>query len=263
MCLAVQRSTLAAALALALLGTSGGAATAAVVQRGALRVGVDAGISPRKLPRVGAAPVSVAIGLHVATTDSSLLPQLRHLRIEVNRAGRLETAGLPTCRYRQIQPATSDQALAACGPALVGRGHLTADVVLPYLAPLPSSGQVLAFNARYRGHRAILAHVFGTHPFPTSYTLAFAISRGRGRFGTALTAPLSRAVKDWGFLTSLSLKLGRTYRYRGATRSYLSAGCPAPAGFPTAAFPVARASLGFAGEPPLSSTVNGQCWVRR
>jgi hypothetical protein len=239
-----------------------GPVAATVIQRGDVRVDLHAGVSPRKLPRTGAVPVSIAIGVHVTTADGSLPPQLRQLRIEVNRAGRLRSAGLPVCRYRQVQPTSSAGALAACGAALVGRGRLTADVVVPGQSPFPSRGEVLAFNSRYHGRRAILAHVYGTAPYPTSYTLPLVISAGRGRFGTTLTALLPRATGEWGYLTSLSLRLGRTYRYRGRVRAYLSAACPAPPGFPTAAFALARGSFAFAGERPLTSTVSGRCWVR-
>ena len=45
----------------------------------------------------------------------------------------------------------------------------------------------------------------------------------------------------------LLLRLHRVYSVDGEERSYLSAGCPAPEGFPTATFPLLRASYGFVG----------------
>ena len=45
------------------------------------------------------------------------------------------------------------------------------------------------------------------------------------------------------------MNLRRRFSYRGNSRSFLSAGCPAPAGFPSAAFPLASTSFAFAGGP--------------
>ena len=50
--------------------------------------------------------------------------------------------------------------------------------------------------------------------------------------------------------------------YRGQRRSYLSATCDAPAGFPGATFPFAHASMTFADGRTLSSTLTRSCKVR-
>lgn len=241
---------------------SGRGAGRTVVQRGHVRVSLGASIAPDRLPRDGRAPVTVSIDTDISPTAGSKPHQLRRLRIEINREGQVETAGLPVCRLGQIQPATTSHALAACRGALVGRGHLSASVALPELAPFPSSGDVVAFNGRYHGKPALFAHVYGTDPFPTSYTLPFVIGRENGNFGTVFSASLPQVTGEWGYLTGLSLKLGRTYRDRGRIHGYLSAGCPAPSGFSGATFPLARASFGFAGGPSLLATVSGRCRVR-
>jgi hypothetical protein len=67
---------------------------------------------------------------------------------------------------------------------------------------------------------------------------------------------------DSGFITGLSLKLGRSFTYRGSRHSYLSAGCPAPKGFPGALFPFAKAKLAFTGGKSLSSTLRRSCRAR-
>jgi hypothetical protein len=56
---------------------------------------------------------------------------------------------------------------------LVGTGTFATKILLPQQAPFPAGGKLYAFNGRYRGHPAILAHVFGTEPVPTSFTLPF------------------------------------------------------------------------------------------
>ena len=69
------------------------------------------------------------------------------MRIELNRHGRLETAGLPECRVSKIQPASTARALRACRPALVGKGAFSVDAVLGGQEPYPSTGTLLVFNS--------------------------------------------------------------------------------------------------------------------
>ena len=89
----------AAALAVfaTLLASTAAAVRAEIVQQGNLRVTTSGKLSPSRLPRHGAAPIAVTVGGRIATADGTLPPQLRSMRIELNRHGRLETAGLPDC----------------------------------------------------------------------------------------------------------------------------------------------------------------------
>lgn len=234
-------------------------AHAEVVQQGHLRVSFEGRLSPTALPRSGAAPVSVSVGGKITTTDGDDPPQLRRIAIAINRVGHLNRAGLPVCRLEQIQPSTTTGALEACPDSLVGKGRFSADVLFPDQAPFPSDGEIFAFNGTFRGTPAILAHVYGTQPAPTSYTLPFRISRGKGDFGTMLSVSLPAVTSEWGHVTGLSLTLGRRFTYRGKSRSYLTANCPAPAGFPGASFPFARASFGFSRGLTLDSTLVRNC----
>jgi len=236
-----------------------GASASVVVQRGPVRVNFDGKLSPHALPRHGVAPVGISVDARISGTRGGDPPQLRRIAIEINRNGRFSAKGLPICEERDIQPSTTDGARAACGAALVGEGHFSANVKLPQQSPFPSSGKVLVFNGRLHGKPAILAHIYGTQPAPTSYVLPFSIRDSRGTYGTVLETSLPHATGNWGFVTGLDMKLHRSFRYRGKQRSYLSAGCPAPAGFPGAAFPLARTSFAFAGGMTLVSTLNQSC----
>ncbi|MFL5902062.1 MAG: hypothetical protein ACJ75S_12810, partial [Solirubrobacterales bacterium] len=117
----------------------------------------------------------------------------------------------------------------------------------------------LAFNGRLRGRPAIFAHIYGTTPAPTSYTLPFTIHKAHGTYGTLLEADLPHVTGEWGNITSMSMTLHRTFAFHGRTRSYLSAGCPAPAGFPGATFPLARTTFAFDGGLSLKTTLNRSC----
>jgi hypothetical protein len=246
------------ALLFAIAAVAAGA-HAETVQKGHLRVAFSSAFAPRSLPRQGAAPISVSIGGRISTSDGKAPPQLRRIELAINRSGHLSAVGLPVCRLEEIEPSTNRGALEACGNSLVGEGIFTANVALPQQAPFPSRGKVLAFAGREGGRPVILAHVYGTDPVPTSYTLPFAIATARGTYGTVLTASLPQVTSDWGFVTGIELKLNRRFSYRGQRRSFVTAGCPAAAGFPGAVFPLLRASFLFTGGPTLSSVLTRSC----
>jgi hypothetical protein len=229
---------------------------------GNLLVQFKGAITPRALPRHSPAPVAVSFAANVRSRTAQHPPALRRITIQVNRAGRLDTRGLPVCQRAQIQPASSADALAACGPALIGAGRFDAVLVLPEQAAFPSHGRVLAFNARLGGRPAILAHVYGTEPAPVSRLIVFHIHPGAGTYGTVLSASLPRSLDGAGYLSHFSLTLHRTFAYRGKRRSYLSAACAAPAGFPGTVFAFARAAMAFADGRTLSATLARSCRVR-
>jgi hypothetical protein len=237
-------------------------AKAEVIQRGSLRVTFEGQLSPHTLPRTGTAPVKVSVATKVASTKGGAPPQLRRISIAINRNGRFEPKGLPVCPLREIQPSTTAEALKACRGSLVGEGSFSASVLFTQQAPFPSQGKVYAFNSTIHGRPAILAHVYGTEPVPTSFTLPFEVKATKGTYGTVLVASLPEVTGNSGYITGLSLNLGRSFSSHGKRRSYLSAGCPAPKGFPGASFPFAKASFAFAGGRGISSTLTRSCRAR-
>lgn len=239
-----------------------GGSEAVIVRRGPVQVSFDGKLAPERLPRHGSAPVGIAIDARISATGKGSPPQLRRISIAINRNGHFVSKGLPACRVDQIQPSTTSGALAACGASLVGEGHFSADVKLPEQSPFPSEGKVLAFNGKVNGKPAILAHIYGTQPAPTSAVLPFLLRDGHGTYGTTLEASLPQATGSWGYVTGLKMNLRRRFSYRGKARSFLSAGCPAAPGFPSAVFPLARTSFVFAGGPTLVSVLNRTCTAR-
>lgn len=248
----------AAVLVLAIVASS---ATAEVAQQENLRVSFDGGLAPRALPRHGNAPVAVTLGGDVSTTDGAAPPQLRTISLAINRHGRLDYRHLPACRFHQIQPASTREAIEACPKSLVGKGQFRAKVVLPEQSPFPSEGRVIAFNGTLHGHPVIFAHIYGTAPLPQSQVLAFRIGQAGGGYRTTLTAELPQVAAEWGYVSSVTLTLKRRFRYRGRRRSFVTASCPAPDGFTLANFPLARASFGFEDGRVLSATLERSCKV--
>lgn len=231
-----------------------------VSQHGGVRVAVQAKLTPKKLPRTRPAPVHFSLSARIGVAGEAFPPQLRRIEVEINRNGQVNTAGLPVCKMDQIQPSTTQGALQACRSALVGEGTFSAKVLLTQQAPFPSDGEVVAFNGRWNGKPAILAHIYGTKPVPTSYTLPFTIAKvAKGTYGTALKASLPQFTSKWGYVTGISLFLGRSTSRGG----YLTAACRAPKGFSAASFPLARAKLSFGGAAKaVQQTLTRSCGVR-
>src|SRR5829696_434910 len=124
---------------------------------------------PYKLPRDKPAPIAVFVAGHLEAVDGGIPPQLERLRIQVNRNGLLQSRGLPVCRPPQVQPATTERALSICGSALIGSGQFWAHIILPGQVPYPTRGRLLIFNGRHHGRPTLMAHIFTSNPFYSSF----------------------------------------------------------------------------------------------
>lgn len=251
-----------AVVAMAVLATAASLAHAELVERGDLFIRFSGGIEPNALPRHDRAPIAVQMTGVIKTLSGNRPPSVRRISIALNRGGRIDSQGLPLCDRNAIEPSSSREALERCRPALVGTGTYVADVAFPEQDEFRSRGRILAFNARVDGEEAILAHVYGEKPVPITRIIVFRIRETDGTYGTILNGSLPESLVRWGYLKSISLDFRRTYVYRGKRRSYISAACAAPAGFPGAVFPFARASMAFEDDRTLASTLTRSCKVR-
>jgi hypothetical protein len=236
---------------------------AAVVQEGNLRITVLSQIQPYKLPRHGTAPIAVFVSGHLSTPQGGIPAQLQEMTVEVNRHGLLQSRGLPACTLSQIQPASTQRAMAQCGDAVVGSGQFWAHIVLPDQGAYATHGRLLIFNGRKKGKPVLFTHIFTANPFFSSFVIPFAISHvSDNPYGTKLTASLPQALGSWGYVDRIKLTLKRKYDYRGKQLSYFNSGCPAPAGARRTVFPLALASFAFADGSQLSARVDKACAVR-
>lgn len=248
-----------AVVAIALLIAS--IARAELTERGGLFVRFKGGINPAALPRTQRAPITVSVAGRVKTLSGERPPALREIEIELNRGGELNSNGLPVCRYGQLVAVGPSKAMEECGDALVGDGAYIGQTAFPEQATFPSRGHILAFNGVYRGREVIFAHVYGNDPVPITRIIVFYIHRSGGTYGTVIKGSLPDAVNHYGYVEEIALRLHREYTYRGRQRSYLSAACAAPSGFTIATFPFARASMTFADDRTLASTLTRSCKV--
>jgi hypothetical protein len=239
-----------------------GPARADTVTAGHVRVDFSGEIQPHVLPRHGDQPIAVTVRGKVKPLAGSRPPALQRFVVAFNRHAHLFTRGLPVCPRRRLLAATSRQAREACGRALVGSGHFTAHIDIPESAPFPASGRALVFNSSLHGRPALVIHIYGRRPVPTSQVLPLTISHSR-RPGLDITLAATMPVvgEGWGYVTAFDLTLHRTYAYRGKRRSLVSASCPAPAGFDRVPFRLAQGSFYLADGSAPRRTLEATCRI--
>lgn len=250
------------ALLLTACGALAAGAGAEVIQSGGVRVNFHADFAPVALPREAPAPITVDVGGKISSTDGGHPPALRQMRIELNSAGRIETRGLPACTPSLLQSTSNAAARERCGPAQVGTGSFQVQLRTSG-EPVLVNGRALVFNGIIDGQAGMLIHIYVTEPVNVTLVIPLTISRRGGQFGTVLTTNVPSLAGGSGSITQLQLKIGRQYTYGGHRRSYLSATCAAPAGFPGAVFSFARGTFIFTGGQRLHTTLTRECQVRK
>ena len=168
-----RRTVAATAVTAAALLARAATATAELTQKGNLFIRFDGGIAPRDLPRDSLAPIAVRIEGTIRTPPGKTPPPLRKIAVALNRAGHLDPRGLPVCGRARIGSATTVQALAACGPSLVGSGGITAVSSFPDQRNYLMRAEVVLFNAVVHGKQAILAHIYQDDPAPITRLVVF------------------------------------------------------------------------------------------
>lgn len=256
-----RRRFVTLALLLTVVGALAAVARAETIQSGDVRVAFDADFAPKALPRERPAPITVDFEGRISTTDGSQPPALGQLRIELNSAGELETRGLPKCPTSALQATSSDLALARCRPALVGKGTFVAQ--LPVERNLLVGGRALVFNGTVDRRPGMLIHIYVSDPVRLTLVIPIRVTHQEGRFGTLLTTTVPKLAGGSASIVQMKLKIGRRFTAGGERRSYLSAACAAPEGFPGAVFPFARSSFSFSDGRTMHTVLSRSCQVRK
>ena len=235
-------------------------AQAEVVQSGHVRVSFGGDLTPQALPRQGSAPVRVAVDAKIGSTDSETPPQLRRIAIAINRFGRFTPQGLPICTLREIQPSTTANALKACRGSLVGEGQFSAKVLLGQQAPSGQRQGVCLLRSP-RGQAGDLRPRLWDRPHSHLVHPALHDQADQGHLRQRPRRRPAGGDRQLRLHHRPLAEPRRNFSYHGQKRSFLSASCPAPKGFPGATFPFAKASFGF-GKKTLTSTLTRNCKVR-
>jgi hypothetical protein len=252
----------AVVVVLGLLALFGATANAERSQNGSLIVALNGGIAPRKLPRDKRAPVAVRLAGRVLTEDSSPVPRVNWIRLELAWHGLLDTNGLAVCSNARLDGTSTRQALEHCREATVGHGHLFAQVFIPGEPALPVKAHLTAFNGRTKaGAHAVLVHAYSSDP-PVSFVIPFSVHHQPGAFRTVLVALIRRSVGSWPHVTNFQIVVGRHFIYKGRRHSYLSASCPIPKDFSAGFLSFARATYTFEGGKQMRTESVRSCRAR-
>jgi hypothetical protein len=257
-----MRHRLVIPVLVALLSLAGATASQAVrkIEDG-LELTFNADFVPHRLPRLQAAPVKIHIQGKIATTDGSHPPPLHWIEIALNRNGRLDAEGLPTCTAPLLQSTSTSTALSRCRSSLVGQGRFRAVVSLG--REIDTGGKILAFNSRRGGRQALVLHLFGGSPVRFTLVVPLTIEHlKQGGFGTLLRAKVPKLAGGLGSVTEIDLTIGRRYSFRGVRHSYVSAACSAPPEWTEVPFVFARGTFRFEGHKELRESLEQVCQVR-
>jgi hypothetical protein len=225
----MRKTLLRTLVAVAVLASVGAASAYALrVQVGNIVVVTDGGFSPTTLPKHRPAPITVHGYGKFGTADGSIPPVLEQIVIWFDKNGEVETRGLPVCTAAKLAATTTRLARKLCPGAIVGKGFGKAVVNFPEQGPIAAGSPITIFNgAKKNGNPTVLAHAHLIVPGPTTFVIPIEIQRVRdGRYGFKTVANIPRIAGGYGTPIYGSLKIGRTWRYKGKTLSYANASCP-------------------------------------
>ena len=207
------------------------------VALGGVRAGASAGDSPGFTAQAAATlapvrlsvsgtPVTLTIDVTGTRPESSTNPTpnpeypMNYVDVGLDRHITVGASGLPICTAANLKFVTPPVARKRCGRALVGSGteEVTALQSAGEAGTFSDTFDLLFFNTTEHGRPAILMY--------RSYT----------RIPQGIAWPIGGAgnlhVKDVGgednrtLTDSIHIRIGKTWRYKGARHSYLTGRCP-------------------------------------
>ena len=217
---------LALATTLSLVAMASAATSTITV--GNLVLKITSSVSPKALPEKALAPITFNLGVKVSTKDGTHPPATVTFQGDVDKNSAINAKGLPSCTPGQLEAQTTATAKATCKEALVGQGFAEAEVEFPESAPFDAKGPLLVFNGGQRGGKTlILIHVYANVPTPTAFVTRVNVTKvDNGKYGLKFNSRIPVVAGGAGSLTGFSVKLRRTFIYKGKRQSYLLAKCP-------------------------------------
>jgi len=240
-------------IAFALLAATAGAA---LVRVNGLVLTADGGFTPRDLPRHAFAPIDFRGTANLKALDGGTPPPLQQAVIYFDHDGRLDTNGLPVCDPAVLQGLAPAEARRRCASAIVGTGHVHAQIPL-LVGSVRANSPVTFFNGPPQdGHPTVIVHARTTVPAVQTFVITVPIERRRGAYRYRATIDVPPIFGGLGALIHLDAKIGRHYRYRGRERSYVAARC-------TSGVLRTRGRFTFGDGTVIEGSVEKGCTVRK
>ncbi len=195
---------------------------------GDLELTANGSFSPTKLPKNELAPITINVSGKIRTLDGKHPPAVKEVVIETDKNGTINAKGLATCTSGKLQAQTTARAKAACKSSLIGEGKTSVEVEFPEQAPFIAKSTLLAFNGGVKGGKTtVFLHAYLTSPVSAAVVTRVQVSKiHNGRYGLKTVASVPKIAGGYGSPISFSLKVGRTFTYKGKKQSYLLAKCP-------------------------------------
>lgn len=226
-----KRLTWTLAIGAALAVAFAGIATAekpTIVQVGNLKLTLNGGFTPKKLPKNKMAGIKLNVSGKIQTVDGTHPPALREVIVETDKNGAINAKGLPVCTAAKLNSQDTAHAIKACPDAIVGEGKTDVEIAFPEQAPIVAHSKLVAFNGGVKGGKTtIFIHAFLTVPVPAAVVTTVTVSKiHNGRFGTKSVGKIPVIAGGSGSPTFFELNFNRNFTYKGKKQSYLLAKCP-------------------------------------
>ena len=207
------------------------ALTAAAVAQGALVkvenlvLRANGGFAPQTLPRDRYVPIRFEGFFEISARGGTRPVALQEVKIDFDRDGRLNSAGLPSCPRDHIAAAGVAEARNACRGAIVGAGKVEA-VVDTASGPVPVSSPLTIFNGPpQEGMPTVVFHARTPPPGAETFAMLVPIEKRRGGFRYRATLVFPELAGGLGSITRVEAKVNRRFSVGGQERSYVSARC--------------------------------------
>jgi hypothetical protein len=196
------------------IATAAGGETPVTVKVGNLELTANGGFSPKALSKKKQTPISLKAAGEVKEADGSHPPAIREVILEADKAGEVHLKGIPTCKSGQLQATDTKAAEKACGSALIGTGHATAQVALAEQRPINVNSKILVFSGGEKGGKAIMyIHAYFSNPISGAIVTTVTITKHKhGRFGTLAVAKIPQLVGGSGSITKFNLEIKKNVR---------------------------------------------------
>ena len=215
---------LGAALAVAVAGIAT-ADKPTVVQVGNLKLTLNGGFSPKKLPKKGKpAPITLNVSGKIQSVDGTHIPAVKEIIVETDKNGSIDVKGLPKCTSGKLQAQDTKAAEKICKKAIIGKGTTNVEVEFPESKPFIAKSKLLAFNGGVKGGKTtIYIHAYLSSPVSAAVVTTVKISKiHKGRYGTKSVALIPKIAGGYGSAKEFSLTFNRGYK----NTPYLFANCP-------------------------------------
>ena len=185
-----------------------------VFETGNLKLEVDGGVTPNKLPKKKMAPIALQSEGHIATLNGETPPIADDVVVDFDKNGKYVNKGFPTCKPEKLIDQRTAQAKRRCKDALIGTGETRAIVDFPDQPPFDAKGPLLIFNGPNKGKKkTIVFHVFANVPAPTAFVVPATLTPIKGgKYGTRLETSVPTISGGNGTLVDFNATVDKKYK---------------------------------------------------